>query len=101
MPYLVAGPPAWLMSLAGRLPVPALAHRLAIHKYDHLGLALCLPPAYMSGMLAGLWHERAFAFLDRNIAMVLATLLVTRPGTSCSLPESAAMSSKPSRTNEA
>jgi hypothetical protein len=72
--------PAWFISLLILIPVSMFAHRPSVQKYHHLDLALYFLSAYLTGMWAGLYREKVFAFLDRYFALALACYLVVLVG---------------------
>jgi peptidoglycan/LPS O-acetylase OafA/YrhL len=66
--------PAWFLLLVVLIPISVFAHRPAIQKYHHLQLALYFLSAYMSGMLVGLYRDKAMAFAQKYFVALLAAV---------------------------
>jgi len=62
--------PAFFLSLVILIPASILAHRTSVQKYHHIHLAFYFLSAYMSGMVAGLYRENVWQFLERYILAI-------------------------------
>jgi peptidoglycan/LPS O-acetylase OafA/YrhL len=67
--------PALFLSLIVLIPSAILAHRTTVQKYHHFQLAFYFLPAYMTGMLAGLYREKVRDFTDHYIIILLIAFL--------------------------
>ena len=72
--------PIWFVLLVVLIPLSMLSHRPSVQKYHHLQLALYFLPAYMSGMLAGLYQDKVVALSQKYFFWIAAAMLATLLG---------------------